>query len=260
MSHNQSIHALESANAHSIGKIRRYNEDALVSFQLETMRKDQTDSLGLYVVADGMGGHINGDEASASAVSAFTEQLGNDIIPLFLKDESDSSIIPEMLKKAVLFANQSILDVHPGSGTTFTAALIWNEKIYIAHVGDSRLFLIHQNYEMEQLTHDHSLVQMMVDLGEISEEEALTHPRRSVLLRSLGFDKDVEVDLAENKLEAGESLLLCCDGLWSVIKNDQMTKIIREHTDIQEAADALVDAANDAGGPDNISCILVRRK
>jgi len=113
---------------------------------------------------------------------------------------------------------------------------------------------------MEQLTHDHSLVQMMVDLGEISEEEALTHPRRSVLLRSLGFDKDVEVDLAENKLEAGESLLLCCDGLWSVIKNDQMINIIREHTDIQEAADALVDAANEAGGPDNISCILVRRK
>ncbi len=260
MTQNQSIHALESANAHSIGKVRRYNEDALVTFQLETMRKDQTDTLGLYVVADGMGGHINGDEASASAISAFTEQLGNDIIPLFLKNESDLSIIPNLLKKAVLFANQTILDTHPGSGTTFTAAMIWNEKIYIAHVGDSRLFLINQNFEMEQLTHDHSLVQMMVDLGEISEEEALTHPRRSVLLRSLGFDKDVEVDLAENKLEAGETLLLCCDGLWSVIKNDQIIKIIREHTDIQEAADALVDAANEAGGPDNISCILVRRK
>ena len=231
----------------------------MLRFEIELMRLDQMENLGLYVIADGMGGHVNGDRASATAVAAFSLFFFERIMPLFLNKESDLSILPDLLEEGVMQANQTILDDLPGSGTTFTAALVWEDKLFVVHIGDSRLFIVNKEFELEKITRDHSLVQMMVDLGEITEEEALTHPRRSVLLKSLGFEKEVEFDFYENRLETGEMLLLCCDGLWSVLEQQKISKILRENPFLKEATAELVAAANKAGGPDNISCILVKR-
>lgn len=250
---------IESGMAHSIGKVRRYNEDAIYLFESEVMRMNQESMLGLYVIADGMGGHANGDKASAWAVTAFVRDFFANIYPSLLDFETTPTDIVERMVVAVQAANHAILDAYPGSGTTFTCALIFEGKLYHAHVGDSRLLLIDKKRTVQRLTHDHSLVQMMIDLGEISEAEALTHPRRSVLLRSLGFDKNVEVDCGECDFDPDDTLLLCCDGLWSVVDEAEILKILKENQELKPAAEALTAAADDAGGPDNISCILIRR-
>ncbi len=231
----------------------------MLSFEIELMRCSQVETLGLFAIADGMGGHVNGDQASALAVTAFSSFFFEKIMPLFLDQNSDLSSVPERLEEAVIEANQTILDHLPGSGTTFTAALIWGERLYCAHVGDSRLLILDEKGSIEKITRDHSLVQMMVELGEITEDEALSHPRRSVLLRSLGFESALEVDLYEKQLNPGDVAVLCCDGLWSTVDLEKISRIIHDEPVLQKAADELVNAANKAGGPDNISCILVKR-
>ena len=252
--------SLSSANAHSIGKVRRYNEDALYAFESEIVRMDHKETIGLYIIADGMGGHISGDRASACAVNAFVQFFFESIYSEIISDEEGSKSIPDLLKTGVSQANHAVIEKVHGGGTTFTAVLIWNEKLYLAHVGDSRIYLFDKKFTSERLTSDHSFVHMLVRMGEITEEEALTHPRRSVLLRSLGFDDDVEVDTDEREFAAGETLLLCCDGLWSVVPESGIIEKIREKSDLLETAENLIEAANDLGGPDNISCILVQRR
>ncbi len=207
-----------------------------------------------------MGGHVSGDLASAYAVTAFVQFFFESIYPELISEEEEIKSIPDLLKTGVSHANHVVIEEVHGGGTTFTMALIWNGKIYLAHVGDSRIYLFDKKYACERLTNDHSFVHMLVRMGEITEEEALTHPRRSVLLRSLGFDEDVEVDTDEREFAAGETLLLCCDGLWSVVPESEIIEKIRGKSDLIAAAESLVEAANDLGGPDNISCILVQRK
>lgn len=251
------FHAIHSAGAHSIGKVRRYNEDAIYRFDGQLMRLNNQEALGLYIIADGMGGHANGDKASACSVTAFVRCFFKEVFPDLLEAEQEPKNIPELLTECLRTANQAIVDRFPGSGTTFTVALLMNHKVYGIHVGDSRLFVLDQENHLEQLTHDHSLVQVMVELGEITPEEALVHPRRSVLLRSLGFKAELEADTFERALHAGERLLMCCDGLWSVVDEASIGALIRSAGSLQKACDDLVQAANEAGGPDNISVILI---
>jgi len=252
-----SFYAIHSASAHSIGKVRRYNEDAMYRFDGQLMRLNRQEALGLYIIADGMGGHADGDKASACTVTAFVRCFFEEVFCDLLEAEEEPESIPERLASCMVQANQELIQRYPGSGTTFTVALVTNRKVYGAHVGDSRLFVLDKANQLEQLTHDHSLVQVMIDLGELTPEEALNHPRRSVLLRSLGFKEELDVDTLERELQPGDRLLLCCDGLWSVVDEEGLIKIINQTDDLQKACDALVEAANDAGGPDNISCILI---
>ncbi|GAP40504.1 PP2C family protein-serine/threonine phosphatase [Flexilinea flocculi] len=251
-------YSLFSANAHSIGKVRPTNEDALFSFESEIFRMNQKATIGLYIIADGMGGHISGDRASAAAINTFVAYYFESVYPLLIADNELKKSISEYLTEGIIQANKSVKKEVPGGGTTFTVAQVWNHKVYFAHVGDSRIYHFDKKFHSRRLTNDHSLVSMLVELGEINQEEALTHPRRSVLLRSLGFNLDVEIDTGELEFEAGEFLLLCCDGLWSVVPESEMITILQKKAGLQEIVGEFVNSANDHGGPDNISCILVQ--
>ena len=252
-------YSLFSANAHSIGKVRRTNEDALFCFESEILRMNQKETIGLYIIADGMGGHVSGDRASASAINTFVTYYFESVYPQLIADNELKKSISDYLSEGIIQANKSVKKEVPGGGTTFTAAQVWNGKVYFAHVGDSRIYHFDKKLHSRRLTNDHSLVSMLVEMGEISQEEALSHPRRSVLLRSLGFNSDIEVDTGECEFEAGEYLLLCCDGLWSVVPESEIHTILQKKAELYEIAEELIKSANDYGGPDNISCILVRR-
>ncbi len=224
------------------------------------VRLNQKETFGLYIVADGMGGHVSGDQASASAVNAFIRFFFESVVPGLVSGGIAAAAVPDLLKAGVHAANQAVIEKVSGGGTTFTTVMIWDTRLYLAHVGDSRVYLFKKNGSCKRLTEDHSFVQMLVRMGEITEAEALTHPRRSVLLRSLGFDAEVDVDVAETSFMPGDTVLLCCDGLWSVVPEAEITERISGGTDLHLTAAELVAAANDLGGPDNISCILVRSK
>jgi protein phosphatase len=217
--------------------VREHNEDSLLV------------TPPLYVIADGMGGHAAGEVASELAVRV-------------LEEAAITSADPEALKAAVLEANRAVIDGarvglgRPGMGTTLTAAIIENDRLLLAQVGDSRAYLL-ENGRLQQVTRDHSLVAELVATGQITAEEARVHPNRSVITRALGSDPNVQPDLYETVLREGDRLMLCSDGLSGMLSNETLQRFLLEYADPQQAADALVNAANDAGGHDNITVIVV---
>ena len=205
----------------------------------------------LFVVADGMGGHVAGDIASSTAVDT-------------IKEESSSANAQDMntLARLVLGANSRIWEKAQsdptlrGMGTTCTLLMLDSSTAHIAHVGDSRAYLL-RGGELTQVTEDHTLVGRMVKEGRLSADEAEKHPQRSIVTRALGVDSEVEVDLMTVDLREGDRILICSDGLSSMIDSDTIASILREESDPQVAADRLVDAANEAGGEDNITVVIV---
>ncbi len=148
----------------------------------------------------------------------------------------------------------------PGGGTTLTLALILGDRVFTAHVGDSRLYILSGKGKLTLSTKDHSLVKRLVDLGEITEAEAATHPQRNVLYRALGQTDALEPDLGQLTLAAGDLILICSDGLWGTLDKSKLKAILGDDgLSLDQKANALVDAANQAGGPDNISVVLVKR-
>jgi len=208
----------------------------------------------LYAVADGMGGHLAGDVASSTAVRVISEQAS-----------AASSSDPESLVQIVTAANSAIYEKARadsglrGMGTTCTLALVDGGRALIAHVGDSRAYLLSDG-ELEQLTEDHTLVSRMVREGKIHPDEAQHHPQRSIITRALGVDSEVEVDLLDIELHLGDRLLICSDGLSSVVGKDTIQTTLQEVSDPQEAAERLVAQANDAGGDDNITVIILEMR
>ena len=204
----------------------------------------------LLAIADGMGGHAAGEVASSVAVSTLAR----------LEDDVPSTELLDMLAQAVNEANEAIsqlVDKHPqldGMGTTLTALLWAGRKIGLAHVGDSRAYLLRDG-ELQQITHDHTFVQQLIDEGRISEEEARRHPQRSVLLRALDGRGNPESDLQVREVRVGDRYLLCSDGLSSVVPHDQIASALAR-PDPNAAVESLVDLALQAGGPDNITCIV----
>jgi protein phosphatase len=150
-----------------------------------------------------------------------------------------------------------VLEEVYGGGSTLTVALVFDRMLYIAHVGDSRLYLINSDAKVELLTHDHTLVQRLVDLGQISPEEAELHPNKNVLFRALGQADGFKADIASRELKDASILMLCSDGLWGVLQDKKIFSEIRSGKSLDARAKALVEMANEAGGPDNISVILV---
>jgi protein phosphatase len=214
----------------------------------------------LFVVADGMGGHTDGEHASAIAVRILAQYVLKQIVlPQLQSSEitSDTKTIPEVLSEAMEAAHTTVQAEYPNAGTTATCAVMRGELAYIAHIGDSRAYLITDG-QMERLTRDHTLVQRLVELGELTEEEAEVHPQKNVLYRSIGQGESFEIDAATRRLPPSSRLLICSDGLWGVLGEERMAEIIGACDEPQEACDRLIMAANESGGPDNISAIVVK--
>jgi serine/threonine protein phosphatase PrpC len=163
-----------------------------------------------------------------------------------------------MMRAAITEAQRAVTQTAPGSGTTLTAALVLGQQMTIGHVGDSRAYAVNPYGGGEALTRDHSLVKRLEELGQISSEEAAIHPQRNVLYRALGQGDVLEPDIFTAQFPPTGHLLLCSDGLWSVLSETNIFHIVNSSTDLQDACQELVAAANKAGGPDNISVILVK--
>ena len=217
------------------------------------MRNDNQDSYladePVFAVADGVGGHLGGDVASATAVRVIQEATQDGVGPADLEGilRKVNSAIWEQARGAAHLR---------GMGTTCTLALLQDDSAHLAHVGDSRAYLFRAG-ELSQVTEDHNLVGKMLSEGRLTREEAAHHPQRNIITRALGLDPSVDVDLLTLELVEGDRLLICSDGLSSMIEDETLTEILSSESDPQAAADRLVDAANEAGGEDNITVVLI---
>jgi protein phosphatase len=243
----------------SPGKQRTHNEDAF--FTLTTMFSFNESEIpfGLYIVADGMGGHKNGEIASELAIRTIVSKILKEIYsPLMSLNPKPSEMsFREIFHNGIEKANAEILKSSYGGGTTVTAVLIVGDQMTIAHVGDSRVYFIDDKGNLEPLTRDHSLVKRLQELGQITPEEAAVHPQRNVLYRALGQGDPFEPEIISTQRPEKGALLVCSDGLWSIVGQEGIGEIIKAGTSPQQTCDKLIDAANDAGGPDNISAIYV---
>jgi len=245
---------------HSAGLQRDHNEDALFTLTTNLVSEDRVIPFGLYIIADGMGGHQHGEVASSIAIREVAKYVIQKIYLSYmgLEDGQSEESVQEILKTSISQAHRMILKVAQGGGTTLTAALIMGDKLTIAHVGDSRAYTISLDGHPEALTQDHSLVKRLVELGQITVEEAAVHPQRNVIIRALGQGEPFEPDIATYPLPRLCHLLLCSDGLWGVVPEELLVRIINSATSPQTACQYLANAANEAGGPDNITMILIR--
>jgi serine/threonine protein phosphatase PrpC len=245
--------------ASDVGQVRHHNEDVLLTLETSQLGDQAIDTLGWFALADGMGGHQSGEKASALAVRVVTHSLLTEILRPYLFNEPRDASQPslsEVLVNAVQAANKAVHDKVPDGGTTLTCALVLGSRLYLAHVGDSRAYLFAGD-KLRQITRDHSLVDRLVELGQISSDEALNHPQRNVLYRAVGQGEALEVDTYVESLPSYYRLLLCCDGLWGMVGDDQLTQVVRSAPTPQEACDRLVELANAAGGKDNITVAVV---
>ncbi len=247
---------METGYGWDTGLVRKLNEDSVFCCTFDLRTSSGTISAGLLAVADGMGGHDAGEVASDLAIRIFQAEC---ISGLLAGQKSPG--LP-LLSSAFSKANDAVLEAASerslqGMGTTLTAALIAGQDMYVAHIGDSRCYIINSR-EIIQVTTDHSVVQELVDTGHISAEEALTHPRRNEITRVLGYSADSGPDLIQIKLYAGDNILLCSDGLCGIIPGDRIQETILAARSPAQACSDLVSQAILAGGPDNISVIVAR--
>lgn len=226
-----------------VGKKRSLNEDSFIA------------DGSIFAVADGMGGHRAGEIASSIALDVLKSNLAKQS-----KDPLDQKLV-----NAIKLANKEIytkairdLD-RRGMGTTLTAAVLHDDKLYVGHVGDSRLYLLRDG-KLTQLTGDHSLVAQMVESGHLKPEEAEVHPQRSIITRAVGSEADVEVDVVITDILPDDRFLLCTDGLTSMLTDNEIAETLRDRDDLDAACRELVDWANDRGGNDNITAIIFKNK
>lgn len=250
------------AKASHVGRVRSCNEDAYLTVECSLHDNDETVPVGLYVIADGMGGHAQGEIASSVAVRAATSSvIQNVLIPLWLNEERNSQQLPiqEALVQAVRTANAAVYRHTPEAGTTLLVALVMDHHVFLAHVGDSRAYIYSQG-TLQQITRDHSLLAHMAESGQADLDDLLQAIPRNVLYRAVGQTDDlIEVDTYLQQLPAGSCLLLCTDGLWDKVPDQHIAAILREAPSPQAAVERLVDAANQNGGDDNITAVLVCR-
>jgi PPM family protein phosphatase len=251
---------LVAATGQSVGKQREHNEDSVLAMTTTLAGKSANVPFGLYMVADGMGGHEFGEVASNAAIRVIAGQILKKFhsflfaIPTQQPDES----LQEIMQEAIQEAHRVVQRDAPGSGTTVTAALVVGQQVTIGHVGDSRAYVIHPAGRVEQLTHDHSLVRRLEELGHLNKEEAASFPHRNVLIRALGQGDSLEADVFTIPFPPHSTLMLCTDGLWGVVREEDIRRALLETPNLQRACYSLVSAANAGGGPDNISVVLVQ--
>jgi protein phosphatase len=239
---------LKAFSITDIGERRKVNQDYVFC---------EENAIGklpnLFIVADGMGGHNAGDYASRFCVESFTQRI----------KESEHASPIAMIEKAIKETNEILhskaqeqIELE-GMGTTFVAATIFDKEMFVANIGDSRLYVIGK--EMKQITEDHSLVEAMVKTGELDRDEARVHPNKNIITRALGANATVEPDFFEVNLEEDDIVLMCSDGLTNMLDDRTIERIIRENSDqLETAAETLVRYANQNGGKDNIAIIIIK--
>ena len=232
------------SQATETGLVRKQNEDNFCICP----------DIGLFAIADGMGGHQAGEIASRLA----TQKLA-DFIRTYLEFYSDQETL---LTKGMQEINHQIYLIsqqnkrYQGMGTTLTAALIQNNHLYLAHIGDSRLYLLRQE-QIKQLTEDHTVVQNLVTSGTITADQARTHPKRHILTRALGIDSNVKAEISKINLKAQDKILLCTDGLTNYVTPEEIHHLVNNAAEVKQAVHNLTEMALERGGADNITVILV---
>lgn len=241
-----------------VGMVRSNNQDTVLSFFFSSRSSEDRPDFGLFVVADGMGGHQDGEKASAMTARTVASYVTSNIYLPMLADNGavDQPPIAETLIAAVQKANADVIAKVPDGGTTLTAVAVIGDLAYVVHVGDSRVYLITRD-GVEQITRDHSLVQRLIELDQLTPEEVVDHPQKNVLYRALGQSETLEVDTITRRLPPNSRLLLCSDGLWNQVTEPEISEIAMGHYSPQEACDKLVALANTRGGTDNITAILL---
>ena len=252
-----------------VGRTRDHNEDAFVVADLTTNDASLQPSVrhhrlgpkgSLFMVADGMGGAAAGEIASQMAIEAVLKEFRDNWLSL---DQPSTEAFARCLRKATQSANQQIHAYaashteYRGMGTTATIAGLLADTLYLAQVGDSRGYLVRDGVA-KQITKDQSLMQKLIEAGELTEEEAAQSERRNIILQALGPEANIKVDLTFQRLRRGDTLVLCSDGLSGQVSRDEIARVVSEDRDLVQACRKLIDLANQAGGPDNITVIIAR--
>ena len=246
------------------GNVRGQNEDALLVFIGQHDANDngqRVPPFGLFMVADGMGGHQKGEIASSLALRVSASHLISSIyLPLLSGSErgANQPSLTDVMREAVIQANRAVARDLPGSGSTLTCGLVLGSRLFVGHVGDSRAYLLREGESPQRLTRDHSFVNRLIEMGQLSKKEALVHPQRNVLYRAIGQTDGLEVDVKTNALQDGDRLFFCSDGLWNMMDEAAIWRILTEVTRPQDACSRLVEAANAAGGDDNVTVVYTQ--
>ena len=253
----RSLLRIQTGARTDLGRVRKNNED---SYQMES-------ALRLFVLSDGMGGEAHGEVASNLAVQTVVTQCqqaeNSRATPIFGDAQPDVSERTNRLASAIHLANRKVFEMavanreHKGMGATIVAVWIDGQRLSLAHVGDSRAYLLRAG-ALDQLTADHSLVAEKVRIGILTPQEADASEMQSVLTRAVGTDATVQVDATEQMLLVGDTLLLCSDGLTRMVTDPEIASTLLTCTSAQEAADRLIELANEYGGVDNVTAIVLR--
>lgn len=238
---------MNSYSVTNIGKMRKLNQDYVYSTEQPIGNLPN-----LFLVADGMGGHNAGDYASKLAVSTIVEQAAD-------MDETDPTRVLDLaisVANAVVWRSAESSPELAGMGTTVVAAVVDDNHLYVANVGDSRLYVAN-DVEMTQITRDHSWVEEMVKRGGLDREEARNHPDKNIITRAVGVESSVRIDFFDYTLKDGEKILMCTDGLTNMLSDEQIRDILMQDAEVAERAEELIRKANDNGGKDNVSVILI---
>lgn len=254
-----SVQGLAAAALRDRGRVREENQDHVFALITTLPRGGDDVSVGLFVVADGMGGHQDGDIASSLAIRTVVRHvLSHFVLPVLNEQMADD--IQSLMITAIEEANYTIWEQAQRSdsdmGATCTAALLMGDAIYVAHVGDTRAYLL-EDGAMQVMTTDHSAVGRLIALGQLDPSAARDHPLRNQLYRAIGQDSQVQVDFVYQSLNASTHLLLCSDGLWGLVHEEQMVEAITRSPWPQDACRELIALANLMGGDDNISAVVV---
>lgn len=236
-------------SATDVGRVRKVNQDYVFA-----SKKPVGKLPNLLIVADGMGGHNAGDRASSYAAEVMLETI----------EKSKERNPVKNLRHAIEAANQKVFEEagseekYRGMGTTIVAATVVKGILHVANVGDSRLYVV--GNRIRQITEDHSLVEEMVRLGNLSKEEARCHPDRNIITRAVGVEPKVKIDFFEWKLQKEDIVLMCSDGLSGMVDDAKIQQIIQEYSDLQQAGECLIETARENGGRDNITVLLAKMR
>jgi serine/threonine protein phosphatase PrpC len=260
---------LIAAAASDIGLTRKgeINEDSALVLILNRVHESRTLPLGIFAVADGLGGHARGDRASRQAVKVLAHtilrQLALPLVASPADEPFDDSKVSQMLAEAAREANRALCaanhDTGQDAGSTLVAALVYGETAYIANVGDSRGYVLDDG-KLRRITSDHSLVEQLVVGGMIHPNDVYTHPQRNQIFRSLGDDPEVMIDIFVQQLRPGMRLLLCSDGLWEMVHDPDLHDLLSSTDDLQTVCDSLIAAANAGGGEDNVTALVIEAR
>ncbi len=253
-------HGMAAWAGRDIGRVRQMNQDHVLALIQNLPRGSSDVAMGLFVVADGMGGHTGGEIASRVAVETILVSVLEQLVLPAMAEEDPGTALQTLMITAVQDSNTRILQMGQQQGTdmgtTCTAVLFLGNGLYIAHVGDSRAYVL-AGGELRQITTDHSAVGRLIQLGQLTPEQAQSHPLRNQLYRSIGQNAEVQVDFLYYPIDSASHLLLCSDGLWGMVPDPEIAAILEEAPSPEAASKRLIARANMLGGEDNISAVVV---